>query len=331
MKLITKSYEQAKLKSKKWLSKFTINFLKWLLIIGLSYVILYPIIQLIVPALTYITEVDDPAVIWLPSNPTIKNFKVAMQLLGYWRTLGITFLYTSIIVILQVFVASIVGFGFARFDFPGKKILLVILLLTIAIPYFSIELSTKYYYTNFSLFGLVKLFNNGNTINLLGKNYVYIIINLLGQGLKGGLFVYIFIKFYSNVPVELEESALIDGASYFRIYKDIILPNALPAVITCVVLSFVWNYGDYQNSTLFNYESNFSLMSTVINRNIVRTTNISAFIKNEYGIPGGSINDYMVGAIQNCAILLFMLPLMIVYLVIQRKFVESFERSGIVG
>ena len=323
------SFQRAALREKNRLVKFSIHFVKWLLIIGLSYIILYPIIQLLVPSLTYITEVDDPAIIWLPSHPTIKTFVVAWQLTSYLRTIGITFLYVLSIVLVQTFISSIVGFGFARFNFPGKKILTVVLLFTIAVPYFAIELSTRYHFTNFSLFGLVKLFNHGETLNLLGKPIVYILVNLTGVGLKGGLFIYIFMKFYSNIPEEIEESAIIDGASYFRVYWNIILPNAKPAIVTCLVLAFVWNYGDYQNSFLFNKD--MQLIGNVLVRNVSGNQYIGTFTQRVYNIPGSSITQTMFGAVRNASILLFMLPLIIFYLIVQKQFVESFERSGVVG
>ena len=323
------SFQRAALREKNRLVKFTINLMKWLLIIGLSYIIIYPIIQLLVPSLTYITEVDDPAIIWIPSHPTLKTFVAAWQLTSYLSTIGITFLYVSGIVLLQTFVSSIVGFGFARFNFPGKKILTVILLFSIAVPYFAIELSTRYHFTNFDILGLVKLFNHGQTLNLLNKPIVYLLINMTGVGLKGGLFIYIFMKFYSNIPEEIEESAIIDGASYFRVYWNIILPNAKPAIITCVVLAFVWNYGDYQNSFLFN--NNMQLIGNVLIRNVKGNQYIGTFAQRVYQIPGSSITVTMFGAVRDAAILLFMLPLIIFYLIVQKQFVESFERSGLVG
>ena len=97
------SFQRSALREKNRLVKFSIHFVKWLLIIGLSYIILYPIIQLLVPSLTYITEVDDPAIIWLPSHPTFKTFVVAWQLTSYLRTIGITFLYVLAIVLVQTY------------------------------------------------------------------------------------------------------------------------------------------------------------------------------------------------------------------------------------
>lgn len=322
-------FKQETYRFKKKAKSFLQNAFKWLLIIGLSYIILYPIIQLIIPSLTYITDVDDPAVIWVPSRITFKTIRVAGILLQYGTTILFTIIYTLLLVAIQTFVSSFVGYGFSRFRFPLRKFWLVILLLTMVIPYYAIEMSTRHYYTNFSLFGIIPLLSGGKTINLLGQPFIYILINIFCQGLKGGLFIYIFIKFYSSIPEELEESALIDGAGFFRIYRQIILPNAKPAFITCVVLSFVWNYGDYQNSQLFN--SDIQLLSNVLLRNIASITNISPTVANVYEIPRSSVTDMMIGSVQNAGILLFMLPLIVFYLFIQRKFVENFERSGIVG
>ncbi|HOA79395.1 MAG TPA: carbohydrate ABC transporter permease, partial [Bacilli bacterium] len=301
---------------KKKFNNLIVTVFKWLLIIGLSYIIIYPIIKLAVPSFTYITEVDDPAVIWVPSRVTIKTFTVARILLRYGSTMLITVGYIILLVFIQTFIGSFVGYAFSRFDFPLRKFWLIMLVLTMIIPYYAIEMSTRYYYTNFSLFGLIPLFNGGKTINLLDKPYIYILLNILGQGLKGGFFIYIFIKFYSNIPEELEESALMDGAGFFRIYRQIILPNAKPAIITCIVLSFVWNYGDFQNSQLFN--SNMQLLPFVLLRNVANITNISRTVALVYDIPRSSVTDMMIGAVQNAGILLFILPLIIFYFLVQR-------------
>ena len=119
------------------------HIFKWLLIIGLAYVIIYPIIQLIIPSITHIQDVDDPAVIWVPSNVTFKTILVAYNQLQYLSTLAITVLYTVVLVVIQTFISSFVGYAFARFDFPLKKFWTVLLLLTMVIPYFAKAYPTK--------------------------------------------------------------------------------------------------------------------------------------------------------------------------------------------
>lgn len=315
-------------KTKQKSIKFLITIFKWSLILGLSFVIIFPLIKLMVPAITHILEVDNPTSIWFPAKFSFKTILVSINAMSYFKSLLVTVLFTSLIVVLQVFTAAITGYAFSRFNFRFKKLFMFILIMTIIVPFFTVSLSTSTYFSNFTLFGLFDLIGIGK-VSFLNQWLVYAIINLTGVGLKSGLFIFIFIKFYSSIPEEIEESAMIDGVGYFRIFWNIILPNAKPALITCLVLSFVWNYGDFQNNAFFT--GTLPLLPRILLLITNSPNTLIPYINDVYNYPGSATTEMMIASVQNASILLFVVPLLIGYFFIQKKFVENFERSGLVG
>src|SRR5699024_12719656 len=99
-------------------------------------------------------------------------------------------------------------------------------------------------YRSFEVLLLIDIFNDGKGIRLIGTYWPFIISSATGVGLKAGLFIFIFRQFFRGIPQELEDAALVAGAGVFRIFFKIMLPNAIPAVITVMLFSFVWQYND---------------------------------------------------------------------------------------
>ena len=221
--------------------------------------------------------------------------------MDYFRTLGNTLIYTIALTLIQVLICSMVGYGFARFDFPLKKLLFGCVVLMIVIPNHTIMLPQ---YMTFRSMGLM---------SEATPMYIH------RTGLRAGLFIYIFNQFFRGLPKEIEEAAFVDGAGTWYTYFRIMLVNAMPAVITVTVFSLVWQYTDSFYSQLFRIPTDMLLakrLSTLQN-------NISANLK----IMNVRIQRLYVDA----GVVLTILPLLILYLLLQRRFIEGVERSGIVG
>ena len=224
--------------------------------------------------------------------------------MDYFRTLGNTLIYTIALTLIQVLICSMVGYGFARFDFPLKKLLFGCVVLMIVIPNHTIMLPQ---YMTFRSMGL------------MSEATPMYILTLFATGLRAGLFIYIFNQFFRGLPKEIEEAAFVDGAGTWYTYFRIMLVNAMPAVITVTVFSLVWQYTDSFYSQLFRIPTDMLLakrLSTLQN-------NIQANLK----IMNVRIQRLYVDA----GVVLTILPLLILYLLLQRRFIEGVERSGIVG
>lgn len=320
--------------SKKYFQNLTLNHVKnilwkivrFILIVGLSYVILYPILLKISIAFKHKVDIYDPTVVFIPKNFTLENFQSVIETMNYYRVLMNSFILAGVTMLLTTFVSVVTGYGFARFKFFGKNLLFGLVILTILVPPQTIMVPTYLRYRNFDIFGIIGLFNEGEGVNLIGTYWPFIISSVTGMGLKAGLFIFIFRQFFKGLPKEIEEAALVDGAGVFKTFFRVMLPNAIPAMITVMLFSFVWQYNDIFFTTMFlNNAVVISSQLQAVGATIAHQISTAA------GGGVGAVDPFYVSMLINTAVLLSILPLIILYLFVQRHFVESVERTGIVG
>jgi len=307
-----------KMKSMAW------TLVRSVLIIGLSFVILYPIILKVSIAFKHKSDLYDPNVMYIPRHFTLENFKYVMESMNYFKVVWNSFLLSGSTMLLTTISCALVGYGFARFKFRGSNILFALVILTILVPPQTIMVPTYLQYRNFDVFGIIGLFNGGEGIKLLGTFWPFIISSATAMGLKAGLFIFIFRQFFKGVPREIEEAALVDGAGVFKIFFRIMLPNAIPAIITVMLFSFVWQWNDTYFTTMF-LESASVISSQVQIAGATLASKLSA------ASGSGQIDPFYLSMLVNTSVLLAITPLIVLYLFVQRHFVESVERTGIVG
>ena len=291
---------------------------KFTILMGISYIILGPVINIISNSFYSPSDVYNPSVFLFPLNPSMDNYRLSFLRLDYWKTLGWTLFYVSTITLLQIFIASMAGYGFARFNFPFKYLLFAFVIVTIVLPAHTIMLPLYQHFRNWDIFGIIRLFS-GKPLNLLSKEVPMYLMTLLGTGLRSGLFIYIFRQFFRGLPKEIEEAAFIDGAGMFYTYFRIMLVNAVPAVLTVAVFSMVWQYNDMFYVSLFSMPSGHNIS--------FRLSTIQATIRFVDRIRDPMITQLYVYA----GVVLIILPILIIYLILQKYFMEGVERSGIVG
>jgi multiple sugar transport system permease protein len=253
----------------------------------------------------------------LPNEATTEHYSHALTHMQFFsgrggsllsgtllRTLG----FSAAFAVLHVIVASLVGYGFARFEFPGKNFLFAMMIVTIVVP---VQVYIVPMYVNFRYF-------LGMDWNLLGSHIPLMLLTLTGTGLRSGLYIYIFRQFFRGLPKEIEEAAFIDGAGLFKTYTKVMMPNATPAIITVLLFSFVWHYNDTFYSSMLNTGN--TLMAAMIGG----LGSTFATIEN---VNDPAIEQLVVFA----GVVLAILPILLIYLFLQRFFIEGLERSGIVG
>jgi multiple sugar transport system permease protein len=260
----------------------------------------------------------NPMVYLIPSEPTLERYQLAWENLSYSTTVIKSLLYSLTLMIIQVVICSMVGYGFARFDFPFKKILFASVVIMIVIPTHTIMLPLYMTFRNFNFFGIGSLFG-GSGINLLGTPWPMYIMTVLGCGLRSGLYIYIFNQFFRGLPKEIEEAAFVDGAGTWYTYFRIMLVNAVPSVITVSIFAMVWQYNDTFYAKLFLISKDIVISKMI--------TTLQANIANVYKILDTNIQQLYLDA----GIVLIMLPVVIIYVLLQKYFIEGVERSGIVG
>lgn len=299
-------------------SKFLTTILRIAILVGVGYVILSPIIGMVVNSISSDRDAYNPMVFVIPQFPTLERYKLVLESLDYLPTMARDLLYTLSLMLVQILMCSMVGYGFARFDFPLKKLLFGCVVVMIVIPAHTIMLPLYITFRQFDPFGIFTAIM-GSPLNLMGTPVPMYIMTALGCGLRSGLYIYIFNQFFRGLPKEIEEAAFVDGAGVWYTYFRIMLVNAMPAVITVAVFSMVWQFNDTFFAKLF-----------LISEDVVISKKISilqATIANDYKILDTAIQELYL----NAGIILVVLPIVIIYLLLQRYFIEGVERSGIVG
>lgn len=304
----------SKIKREERIKKIVNNIITAVIIIGLSFVILYPLISAFIPAITQYNYLGEPNSIWIPKKTSGLAFTMAIDLLDYEKTLPKSLFYALIMALIQVVVSAITGYGFSKLKFKGSNLLFSLVILTIILPEQAIMLPQYLHFQR---------------LNLINKISTLFILAIFGQGLKSGLFIYLFRQFFKSLPIELEEAAYIDGCGFFKTFFKIILPNAGSIILTVLVFSFVWNYSDiYYTNWL---AKNAGLLGNVINHKFGNDAYITGLYQDYIAAEGNSVTPLFVGAVRGAGTILYITPLVILYFIIQRKFVQGFERSGITG
>lgn len=315
-------------------------FFRTFILIGLCFVILSPVIEKMSYAFRAPRDISNPQVVWIPETWSSMNIKVAFGYLTLKKDVsfqGISFIYnistfantiilSAVTTLIQVIATAIAGYSFARLKFKGNTIIFLLVLLTLIVPQESLQTARSLLFSSTPFFG----------INLISNAFAIYLMSAFGMGLRSAIFIYLFRQFFRGVPVELEESAEIDGAGVIRTFWSVMLPNARGAIVTVALFSFVWQYNDYYWAMLYKYndEKVMPLLTTALASsaetfNSLFSTSFQSLIA-ELG-QGITQNARFYSLILNTAALLMMSPLIFGYLFVQKLFVESIERTGITG
>lgn len=325
----------------KFLSTYFLTNVVWylfrlILLIGVSYVILFPFFSKIAGSFMSPSDLVDPTVSIIPKAPTVEIYKAIVVENSYFTALWNTLVLSLSSAILQTFVCMLIGYGLAKFRFKGNGLIMVLVVLTMIVPHETIKLSMMMHFTYFDLGGIQGLgipgiisyitgifggsLGGGTTLNLMNTYIPLIMLSVLGLGFKNGLYIFMMRQFYTGVPDELEESAYVDGSNTFRTFFQIILPLSVPMMITIFLFSFCWQWTDSFYTSLF-----FKGGKTILMPNIVQTPP-SLEAAADY-----AAQTLYTTVISNTCGMMIIFPLVILYLFCQRFLIQGIERSGLVG
>jgi multiple sugar transport system permease protein len=291
------------------------RILHYVILISISFIFIYPMLYLISKSMMQSYDLADATVQWVPKRVSFANYDFAYTNLIYLKSFFNSVMTSLVPALIQIISCAIVGYGFARYNFPGKGIWLALVVFTFLVPPQTLVVPL---YIFFSDLGWINTF------------MPFMVPAAFGHGLRGALFVLIFIQFFRGLPFQLEEAARIDGAGAFRTFWAIMFPLARPAMLVVFLFSLVWHWNDvfqpslyvFQNSQ-FNLTQQLTIMNGQGEAELIMGTgtgSVGALAQ----IPT-YVNRVMAGA------LLTILPMLILYLFTQRYFVESAERAGIAG
>lgn len=220
--------------------------------------------------------------------------------------IGNSFFIAGVKVLTHVIIASMTGYALARLRFPGRNALFLLILFSMMIPG-QVTFISNYLVLRDGIFGLSKLWGQDTLLNSF--------TGLILSGLCGGSAVFIMKQFFESLPRELEESAYIDGAGPATIYTRIVLPLARPALGAVAILTFqgVWNDFFWPLIVLTTPQDKFTLTVGLLN------------LRQAYGAVALDWGPLLAGAFISAV------PVIVVFLVFQRYFVEGISFTGIKG
>ncbi len=319
---------KAKFLNMNFFKNVVVRIFTYVLLIGISYVILFPFFAKISGSFMSKEDFVDVTVKLIPKYPTLDTYKAIISENGYFTALFNTFTLSVLCGLIQTFVCCVIGYGLAKFKFKGNKLLFFLVIFTMVIPHRTLQLSMFMKFRYFDILGIFKFLGGGvfewlrilpfSSLNLNNTYWPLALLSLGGLAFKNGLYIFMMRQFFHGVPDELEESAYIDGSGVFRTFLQIILPLSVPMMITIFLFAFSWQWTDNFYTTVFFTKTGMTLMPSIVG--------IPASLDTQY-----AAQNLYESAIRNTCGLLILLPLLIMYVFLQRYLIGGIERSGIVG
>ena len=281
------------------------------LLICIGFVYLYPMLYMFSTSFMNRDDLLDTSVKWLPSTLYIQNYIDAAKSMNFWPTFLKGIIIAGLPTVCNVLICMFIGYGFARYDFKGKKIMMGILIFSYILP------------SQVTMIPTYVLYNN---MGILGTLWTFLLPAIFGNGLNAPIFILIFYQFFRQVPKVLMEAASIDGAGHFKSFFRIAIPSAVPAIITVVLFSFVWYWNESYLTEM--YVQGLTTKSNWTNL-VIQLKNFESTFQTRASV--GDMATSLNESVKMAATALSILPLLITYFVLQRHFVESIDRAGITG
>ena len=296
-----------------------------IILLAIGFVILYPLLYMISTSLRSRASFMNSVRVWLPEKlDALTNYRVALKALHYKEGLISSLKYEVLSAVLEIISCAVAAYGFARFKFPFKRLFTAMLFLTILIPDTMIIIPRVVNNSQLDLFGILALFNKLTGIdlrpNILNTGLTFWLPSLLAAGLRSGILIFIYIQFFKSLPAELEEAAWMDGAGPIRTFLRIALPSSGVVILTVSVFSLIWHWNDYfLSSRYLTGDYPLAVWLTMMPKQLPTMGHPL--------VP--SHPETMAILMAGC--LVFILPMLIIYIFVQRWFIESIDRVGITG
>lgn len=293
----------------------SVGLLRVFLFATLTFVVIYPVLTQISASFMSVSDVFNSSVQYIPKSFTLNNYISLWSELDLGRAFLLTIQYTLLIALLQTASATIIGYGLARFNFALNKPLFIMALISLALPPTLFLIPLYKIFANFDIFGIFALIS-GHSLNLLNNELSMVIMAVTATGYRCGLYIILMRQYFRGVPKELEEAAYIDGAGTVRTFLSVMLPNAKTMMITIGLFGFVWTWLDSDFAPTLMYD--MPLLSNKFDL-------IQSIVFNKAN------SEVLTSLYSDTAVVYTIIPLVVLYLFTQKFFVQSVERSGLVG
>ncbi len=285
------------------------SIIMYTLLFGLGFVFIYPLLSIFSTSTKNIYDLVNPMVKWVPETFYWENFAKAYRVMGGMKVVIQSLILMGLLALIQTLVAAWTGYGLAKFTTWGKSIVMAFIIAMFLIPSDLLFLPQSVLY---------------NTYKINDSLLPVILPTLFGQGLKSTVFIFIFYQFFRLSPKSLDEAAQIDGAGYYKTFWSINLHMATPAIVVSSILSFVWNWNDTDTAGRY-FGRSFKTLALALAE--FKTAYASQFPFDNKNNPLLRMNE----GVEMAGTILSIIPLIILYLILERKLVESIDRTGITG
>lgn len=284
----------------------------YFVLICIGFVYLEPILEMIAKALMSAEDIIDPSVTWIPHGISFDNLKVAAQILKLGSTLKNSILFSGGLALCQTLVSALTAYGLSRFEFKGKNFWFVMIILTFILPVPVLMVPR--------LMMLVTA-QTATGIQLIGTVIPQAVMAILGQGVYSAVLILIFYTSFNSIPKVLDEAAQIDGASSMKVFWSIVVRMSGSTLLVVFLFSFVWNWNEtYITSTLLR--GNLALLPA----------KLDLFNSEFEGLVSSMGSAFRLNeAYKMSATLISISPLLLLYVFVQRQFIQGIENTGITG
>lgn len=291
---------------RKKAGKIIINAIVYILLIEFVFVFVFPYLYMIINSFKYDFDMRDTNTEWIVTRLNQFNYTRAISDLNYWQGLRNNVLVSVLSMIGHVISGSFIAYGLARFKFPGRNFVFMIILLSVIIPPNTLLIPLYIQFAKFNLFGKIKFMGNPLPI---------VVPTFFGFGLKGGLFIFIFRQYFKGLPQSYEESARLEGCGNLGIFFKIILPLAKTGMVVVGILSTIWHWNDYFEPTVY-LKGQWTLL-------FQRMGNI------DYWMAVHTADGKFINTIVLAACVLITAPLLLIYFLFQKQFMKGIEYTGL--
>lgn len=314
------------LKQGNKVQSFIYSIFRLLILLAIGYIILYPLLHMLSVSFQSRDSLFASTRIWVPTDLDIKtNYSAAFKSLDYGNAIYYTCIYQLVSAVLQIGSCAVAAYGFARFEFKGKSPMMLLLFISIILPDMIVLIPRVITYSQLDFLGILgfvkKITGVELRLNLLNTGWTYWLPSFFGVGLRSGILIYIYIQFFKGLPKELEEAAWIDGAGPIRTFLRIAIPSSRVVILTVSVFSVIWHWNDWLLCGVY-LKNCFPLA--------IKVKDMLHYIGMAFGI-GPDIHTPQTAAYMMAGCVLFILPMLIIYIIIQHWFMESIDRVGITG
>jgi len=232
---------------------------------------------------------------WLPHPPVWGNYPALFQSLPFGQFLINSTIVTTGVVVGVVISSALVAYAFARLRAPGRNILFAILLATIILPS---EVTLVPTYILFSKLGWLNSFKP------------LIVPNFFGDAFS----IFLIRQFFQAIPRDLDEAALLDGCGYWGVFRHVFVPNSWPVLATVGIFAFINTWGDFFTPMI--YLNDFSKMTAAVGL---------AFLNTQKNSGSYNLQQLLAGSV------LIIVPMLLVFVILQRYFVKAITLTGVKG